>query len=188
MLLIKKKNSILRNACYRGIQKLDKWFPKFDANKWKSTYRNTFFGIILDPRFRNKRFASWGLTNAEIRIVIEEFKVEFERYIFFFIHFLKLNILIYQNRTKSEIAIENPISQSNESRPDLYEDTSSEDEIFVDSNIVPNIVVERSEFEKYFDENLSHSKISTLYIIYFNFSINYLYIINQTTRFLERSG
>ena len=60
--------------------------------------------------------------------------------------------------------------------------------MFVDSNIVSNIVVERFEFEKYFDENLSHFKVTTLYIIYFNFSINYLYIINQITRFLKRSN
>ena len=65
---------------------------------------------------------------------------------------------------------------------------SLENEIFVDLNIVSNIVVERFEFEKSFDENLSHFKISILYIIYFNFLINYLYIINQITRFLKRSN
>ena len=79
LILIIKKNAILRNACYRGIQKLDKWFPKFDSNNWKSTYQNIFFGIILDPRFKDKRFPSWGLSEQESQIVIQEFKDLFER-------------------------------------------------------------------------------------------------------------
>ena len=35
------------------------------------------------------------LRTQKIRIVIEEFKIEFERYIYFFYTFFKINILIY---------------------------------------------------------------------------------------------
>ena len=76
------------------------------------------------------------------------------------------------------MTIENSILQLNNSRSNLYKNINSKDEIFINENIVSNIAVERSEFEKYFDKNLSNSKINTLYIIYFYFLINYLYIIN----------
>ena len=84
--------------------------------------------------------------------------------------------------------IENSILQSNDSRFDLYKNINSKNEIFIDENIVSNFVIEKFEFEKYFDENLSNSKINILYIIYFYFLINYLYTINQITRFLKKSN
>ena len=56
--------------------------------------------------------------------------------------------------------IENSILKLNDSRFDLYENINLEDEIFINENIVSNIAVERFEFERYFDKNLSNFKIN----------------------------
>lgn len=147
-------NGILRNACKRGIDKLDKWFPKFDSKDWKPIYQNIFFGVILDPRFKNRTLESWGLTFAESNVVIQAFRDLHHR--------RKWQYDESENRDTQSTEIDDSTQTTNDNS--LYNISDDEDDqlIFSGGNRPSSITIQIDEIDKYFEESLADRKTKPL--------------------------
>ena len=63
----------------QGLIKFEKWFPNFNLINWKKIYFSFVISTILDPRFKNKTFNSWGLKTEDIEDINKEFINLFEK-------------------------------------------------------------------------------------------------------------